>query len=183
MDAQHTLPGAIYGLMAEFEDPNALVHAAKRVYAAGYRKMDTYSPYPVEEAWEAIGHHDKRLSFIVLAGGLTGLLSGLGLQEWIHTVDYPINIAGKPLNSWPQFIPVTFELTILFAAIAAVLGMIVLNGLPMPYHPVFNVPRFERASRDRFFLVVESDDPKFDRQATAEFLKGLNPSEVSEVEP
>ncbi len=183
MDTAHALPPAIYGLLAEFDDPKSLVQAAKRVYAAGYRRIDAFSPYPIEEAWEAIGHHDRRLSAIVLGGGLTGLLAGLGLQEWVHNVAYPMNIAGKPLNSWPQFIPVTFEMTILFAALAAVLGMIVLNGLPQPYHPTFNVERFERASRDKFFLIVESADPKFDRQATADFLRGLNASEVTEVEP
>lgn len=183
MDTARALPPAIYGLLAEFDDPTSLVQAAKRVYAAGYRRIDTFSPYPIEEAWEAIGHHDRRLSAIVLGGGLTGLLAGIGLQEWVHNVAYPVNIAGKPLNSWPQFIPVTFEMTILFAALSAVLGMIVLNGLPQPYHPAFNVERFERASRDKFFLIVESDDPKFDRQATADFLKGLNATEVSEVEP
>jgi hypothetical protein len=183
MDAAHALPPAIYGLMAEFDDPSSLVAAARRAYEAGYRDIDTFSPFPVEEAWEAIGHHDRRLSLIVLGGGLTGLLTGIGLQEWVHQIAYPINIAGKPLNSWPQYVPVAFELTILFAAISAVVGMIVLNRLPMPYHPVFNVPRFERASRDKFFLLVESTDPKFDRAKTLEFLKGLNPSEVNEVEP
>jgi hypothetical protein len=183
MDTTHQLPPAIYGVMAEFEDPKALVAAARRAYAAGYRRLDTFSPYPIEEAWEAIGHHDRRLSKIVLAGGLTGLLTGIGLQEWVHQVAYPVNIAGKPLNSWPQFIPVTFEMTILFAAISAVLGMILLNGLPQPYHPAFNVARFERASRDRFFLLVESADPRFDRDKTTEFLRGLNPTEVSDVAP
>jgi len=183
MDTAHTLPPAVYGLMAQFDDPKALVQAAKRAYAAGYRNIDAFSPYPIEEAWEAIGHHDRRLSFIVLAGGIAGLLTGLGLQEWVSFLAYPVNIAGKPLNSWPQFIPVTFELTILFAALAAVIGMIVLNGLPQPYHPAFNVAAFERASRDKFFLLVESEDPKFDRQGTADFLKGLNATEVSEVEP
>jgi hypothetical protein len=183
MDTAHTLPPAIYGLMAEFDDPKSLVDAAKRAYAAGYRKIDTFSPFPIEEAWEAIGHHDRRLSLIVLLGGLTGLLTGLGLQEWVHQIAYPVNIAGKPLNSWPQFIPVIFELTILFAALSAVIGMIVLNKLPQPYHPVFNVPAFERASRDKFFLLVESEDPKFDLQTTADFLKALNATEVSEVEP
>ena len=181
--AAPALPPALYGLMAEFDDPNALVGAAKRTYAAGYRQIDTFSPYPIEEAWEAIGQKDRRLSLIVLGGGLTGLLSGIGLQEWVHNLAYPINIAGKPLNSWPQFVPVTFELTILFAALSGVIGMILLNGLPMPYHPVFNVARFERASRDKFFLLVESADPKFDRQQTLDFLKGLNPSEINEVEP
>jgi hypothetical protein len=183
MDTAQARTPAIYGLMAEFDDPNALVRAAKHAYAAGYRQIDTFSPYPIEEAWEAIGQHDRRLSLIVLVGGLVGLLSGLGLQEWVHNVAYPINIAGKPLNSWPQFVPVTFELTILFAALSGVIGMILLNGLPMPYHPVFNVPRFEHASRDKFFLLVESADPKFDRRETLEFLKGLDPSEVNEVEP
>ena len=183
MDAAHSLPPATYGLLAEFDTPTALVAAARRTYEAGYRQLDTFSPYPIEEAWEAIGHHDKRLSLIVLCGGITGLLTGIALQEWVHQIAYPINIAGKPLNSWPQFIPVTFELTILFAAISAVLGMIVLNGLPQPYHPVFNVPRFEHASRDKFFLLVESTDPKFDRTKTLDFLKSLEASEINEVEP
>ncbi len=176
-------PPAIFGLMAEFDDPSSLVEAAKRTYAAGYRQIDTFSPYPIEEAWEAIGQQDRRLSLIVLAGGLVGLLSGLGLQEWVHQIAYPLNVGGKPLNSWPQFVPVIFELTILFAALSGVIGMILLNGLPMPYHPVFNVARFERASRDKFFLLVESADPKFDRTQTLDFLKGLNASEVNEVEP
>jgi len=183
MDAAHTLPPPIFGVMAEFDTPTALVHAAKQTYAAGYRNIDTFSPFPIEEAWEAIGHHDRRLSFIVLVGGIMGLLGGMGLQQWVHNMAYPINIGGKPLNSWPMFIPVAFETTILFAALSAVLGMIILNGLPMPYHPVFNVARFEHASRDKFFLLVESTDPKFDRTGTADFLKGLNPSEVNEVEP
>jgi hypothetical protein len=184
MGTSRTLPPSIYGLMAEFETPHALVEAAKQTYAAGYRKLDTFSPFPVEEAWEAIGHHDGRMSKIVLGGGILGLLTGVGLQEWVHQIAYPINIAGKPLNSWPQFVPVTFELTILFAALSAVIGMIALNGLPMPYHPVFNVQRFaEHASRDRFFLLVEAVDPKFDKQQTMNFLKALNPAGVSEVEP
>ncbi len=183
MDAAHTLPPAIYGVMAEFDTPTALVRAAKRTYEAGYRNIDTFSPFPIEESWEAIGHHDRRLSFIVLAGGVAGLLTGLGLQEWVHQIAYPINIAGKPLNSWPQFVPVIFELTILFAALAAVIGMIVLNGLPQPYHPVFNVPRFELASRNLFFLCIEATDPRFDRQHTWRFLESLQPREVSEVAP
>jgi hypothetical protein len=173
----------MYGLMAEFDDPNALLHATKRVYAEGYRQIDAFSPYPIEEVWEAMGVHDKRMSKIVLAGGITGMLSGYGLQYWVHVITYPIVVDGKPLNSWPQFIPVTFEMTILFGAIFGVLGMILLNKLPMPYHPVFNVPRFEHATQDKFFLVVESTDPKFDRQRTLDLLKGLNASEINEVEP
>jgi hypothetical protein len=175
-------PPGVYGLMAEFETPTALVEAAKKTYAAGYRKIDTFSPYPIEEAWEAIGHHDRRMSLVVLGGGLAGLLTGVGLQEWVHQLAYPINVAGKPLNSWPQFVPVAFELTILFAALAAVIGMVVLNGLPMPYHPVFNVPRFALATRDRFFLCIEATDPQFDRDETRRFLERLVPRQVSEVD-
>jgi hypothetical protein len=173
---------APYGLLAEFDTPAQLVAAAKRAYAEGYRRMDTFSPFPIEEAWEAIGHRDRRMSFIVLMGGLIGGFGGYGLEYWVHTMAYPTNIAGKPLNSWPQFIPVTFEMTILIAALSAVLGMIVLNGLPMPYHPVFNVPRFALATRDRFFLCIEATDPKFDRHATRSFLEQLAQREVSEVE-
>ena len=172
-----------YGFLAEFDTPDQLVTATKRAHAEGYRKIDTFSPYPIEEAWEAMHHHDKRLSLIVLIGGIVGGLTGYGLEYWVHTIAYPMNVAGKPLNSWPQFIPVTFEMTILFAALAAVLGMILLNGLPMPYHPVFNVERFAHASRDKFFLLIESADPKFDRQQTMDFLKGLNASDINEVEP
>src|SRR5690242_12552221 len=173
----------IYGLLAEFDDPGSLIKAAERTYQSGYRQMDTFSPYPVEGAWEAMEAHDHRLSKIVLGGGILGGCTGYGLQYWVHAITYPTNIAGKPLNSWPQFIPVTFELTILFASIAAVVGMIMLNGLPMPYHPVFNVPRFEHASRDRFFLLIESADPRFDRTRTFDLLKGLNASEINEVQP
>jgi hypothetical protein len=173
----------MYGLLAEFETPSALVAATRRVHDEGYRRIDTFSPFPVEEAWEAMHQHDRRLSLIVLLGGLTGMCSGYGLEYWVHNIAYPVNVAGKPLNSWPQFIPVTFEMTILFAAIAGVIGMIVLNGLPMPYHPVFNVERFARASQDKFFLLIESTDPKFDRERTLELLKGLNASEINEVEP
>lgn len=174
----------IYGLMAEFDTPDELVRATKSTYEAGYRKMDTFSPYPVEGAWEAMEQHDHRLSKIVLGGGILGGCTGYGLEYWVHAITYPTNIAGKPLNSWPQFIPVTFELTILFGAISAMLALIFLNGFPNPYHPVFNVKRFaEHASRDKFFLVVESADPKFDREQTLNFLKGLNPSEINEVEP
>lgn len=174
----------IYGLLAEFDDPSSLVKAAEHTYQAGYRNMDTFSPFPVEGAWEAMEAHDHRLSKIVLGGGILGGCTGYGLEYWVHAVTYPTNIAGKPLNSWPQFIPVTFELTILFGAISAMLALIFLNGFPQPYHPVFNVKRFaEHATRDKFFLLVEATDPKFDREQTLNFLKGLNPSEINEVEP
>jgi len=178
-----TTTAPVFGLLAEFDTPAALVAAAKRAYAEGYRGLDAFSPFPIEEAWEAIGHRDRRLSPIVLAGGIIGGLGGYGLEYWVHAMAYPINVAGKPLNSWPQFIPVTFEMTILIASISAVFAMILLNGLPMPYHPVFNVKRFEHASRDKFFLLVESTDPKFDRQRTLDFLKRLDASEINEVEP
>jgi hypothetical protein len=172
----------IYGLMAEFEDVNALVEAATRTYGEGYRKMDTYSPFPVEAAWEAMHVHDRPVSFFVLCGGLIGMIGGFGLCYWVSTTAYPLNIGGRPLNSWPAFIPVTFELTILIASFAAVISMLALNGLPMPYHPVFNVPAFARASQDRFFLAIEASDPKFDRARTFEFLKSLGPREINEVE-
>ena len=172
----------LYGLMAEFDDPNALTEAAKRSYAAGYRKMDAYSPFPIEPVWEALGVHDRPVSFFVLCGGIVGMISGFALCYWVSTIAYPLNIGGRPYNSWPSFIPVTFELTILFASFAAVLSMIALNGLPLPYHPTFNVPSFLRASQDKFFLAIEATDPKFDRTKTFEFLKSLGPREINEVQ-
>jgi ActD protein len=171
----------IYGLMAEFENPTDLVHAARATYAAGYRRINGYSPFSIEELSEAIGFHHTRLPLVVLIGGLLGCIGGYGLQYWISVVSYPENIGGRPLHSWPAFIPVTFECTVLLASFAAVFGMLALNGLPMPYHPVFNVERFAFASRDRFFLVVESRDPLFDRVKTADFLASLNPKGVMEV--
>ena len=171
-----------YGLVAEFESPTALVRAANTAREAGYRKMDAYSPIPIEELHRALGMPDTKLPWIVLGGGLTGALAGYGLQYWASTIAYPLNIGGRPFHSWPSFIVPTFETTILFAAGAAVLGMILLNGLPMPYHPVFNAPRFAMASRDRFFLCIESKDPKFDQAATRLFLENLGPREVNAVE-
>jgi hypothetical protein len=173
---------ATYGLVAEFESPTALVHAAASARKAGYRKMDAYSPMPIEELHEALGLPETRLPLIVLGGGLTGALAGYGLQYWASTIAYPFNIGGRPLHSWPAFIVPTFETTILFSALAAVVGMIALNGLPMPYHPVFNAKRFAMASRDRFFLCIESDDPKFDETGTRQFLESLGPREVNDVE-
>ena len=171
----------MYGLMAEFENANALVEAATKAHAEGYRKMDAYSPFPIEHAWEAMDVHDRPVSFFVLCGGIVGLIAGFGLCYWVSTTAYPLNIGGRPLNSWPSFIPVTFELTVLIASFAAVLSMLALNGLPMPYHPVFNVPSFSRASQDGFFLAIEATDPKFDRTRTFEFLKTLGAKEVNEV--
>jgi len=173
----------VFGLMAEFSEPTALVAAARRSYEEGYRSMDGYSPYPIEALGEALGYHTRgRLPKLVFAGGLIGCLGGFALQYWCSVIDYPLNIGGKPLNSWPSFIPITFELTILLASLAAVLGMLGLNGLPRPYHPVFNVPEFRLASRDHFFLCIESKDPKFDLHATRKFLESLSPGHVYEVE-
>jgi hypothetical protein len=171
----------VYGLMAEFESPSALAGAARRAYSAGYRRMDAYTPFPVEEVTDALGIHSDRVNMVTLAGGVMGGLSAYLLQYWINTIAYPLNIDGKPYHSWPAFIIVTFEMTILFAGIAAVFGMLALNGLPMPHHPVFNVPGFESASRDRFFLCIESEDPYFDLSGTRSFLDGLSPLRVVEV--
>ena len=146
---------------------------------AGYNKIDAYSPFPIEGLAEEIGApHDVPL--VVLIGGIVGGLTGY-LMQWWMSVDYPINVGGKPPHSWPAFIVITFEMTILFAGISAVFGMLALNGLPMPYHPVFNVPRFAMASRDRFFLIVFSSDPKYNSAATRDFLQGLQPRSISEV--
>ncbi len=172
----------IYGLLAEFERPEELLHAVRRARQAGYRKMDAYTPFPVEHLAEELGFHHTALPLIVLIGGLIGCCGGFFLQYWISVLDYPLNIGGRPLNSWPAFIPVTFELTILVAALFAVLGMLGLNGLPMPYHPLFNSPRFVLATRDRFFLCIEARDKQFNCEATAKFLSELNPKGVSEVE-
>ena len=171
----------IYGLMAEFPDPNTLVAAARKTREAGYRKMDAFSPFPIEELSDALGHHHDPLPLLVLIGGIVGGAAGFLFQYWASAIDYPINVGGRPLLSWPSFIPVTFEMTILVAAFVAVLGMLGLNGLPMPYHPVFNVERFVNASRNRFFLCIESTDPLFDKEATGKFLESLEPREVCEV--
>jgi hypothetical protein len=172
---------SVYGLMAEFDDPTTLVRATDRAHHQGYRRMDAYSPFPIEELHDAIGSPPSRLPLIVLIGGLFGCVGGYVLQYWVSVVAYPVNVGGKPFHSWPAFIPVTFECTILAAALAAVLGMLALNGLPMPYHPVFNVPRFALASRNRFFLVIEAADTKFELEETRRFLETLGPREVSTV--
>jgi len=172
----------LYGLLAEFDSPTAIVSAAEKTYEAGYRSIDAYTPFPIEELAEAIGFRKNSIALVVLVSGLIGGLSGLGLQIWTSAIAYPLNIGGRPLISWPSFIPATFEMTILLAAFGAVLGMLALNGLPMPYHPVFNAPRFELASRTHFFLCVESKDPKFDPVTTRQFLLSLGANEVSDVE-
>ena len=172
---------SIHGLMAEFDRPTALVAAAEKARLAGFRNMDAYTPIPIEELEEALGLKRTRLPMLVFLGGLLGGIGGYSLEYWSSTMAYPMNVGGRPFHSWPQFIPVTFETTVLGAALTAFVGMWALNRLPQPYHPVFNVPEFARASSDRFFLCIEATDPRFDRNGTRHFLEGLNPVGVSEV--
>jgi hypothetical protein len=172
---------ALYGLMAEFETPTELVNACKAAYAEGYREMDAYSPFPIEEASEAIGFHKSAVPLVVLLGGILGGTSGFALQYCINVIAYPLNIGGKPYDSWPAFIVPTFEMTILFAGLCGMFGMFALNGLPQPYHPVFNVDKFSAVTRDKFFLCVEATDPKFDLVGTQQFMQSLKPLSISEV--
>jgi hypothetical protein len=173
----------LYGLMAEFENPTSLVDAARRTQEAGYRAYDSFSPYPIHELFDAMECEDRRVPLFVLLGGIVGGLAGFGLQAWVSAVAYPLDVAGRPYISWPMFIPVTFELTILFAAITAVLSWILLSGLPLPYHPVFNVARFaSHASQTGFFLAIQSTDPQFHPDRTFDFLKGLGAKEINEVQ-
>jgi hypothetical protein len=171
----------IFGMMVSFDNPNALIQAAEAARKAGYRRIDAYSPYPVEGLSEALELRTTRLPLVVLAGGLLGAAGAYFMQYYASVIDYPLNVGGRPLHSWPAFIPITFELTILVAAVFAVLGMLALNGLPEPYHPVFNVPEFELASRSHFFLTIESDDPQFDLDETRQFLESLGGESVSEI--
>ena len=174
----------LYGLMAEFHAPADVVAGARAAHEAGYRRVEAYSPYPIEELAEALHLHHSKLPMLVLIGGVVGGLGGYGLQYWASVIEYPMNIGGRPFHSWPAFIVPSFETTILFAALTAVLGMLALNGLPEPYHPVFNVPSFALATRDRFFLAIEARDPRFDEAETRRFLEGLaGVMAVAEVEP
>jgi hypothetical protein len=173
---------ALYGIMAEFDSPTELVAAARRTYEAGYRRINGYSPYPIEELSEAIGFTRTSLPLIVLIGGILGGLGGFFMQYWMEVIDYPLNVGGKPFNSWPAFIPITFECTVLVASFAAVLGMLALNKLPQPYHPVFNAPNFALATRDKFFLVIEANDPRFTHNEATQFMKTLGAMGVSDVE-
>jgi len=178
---KQALTTPIYGLMAEFENSTELVKATKAAYAAGYRKMDAYSPFPIDEASEALDFHKTRVPLIVLVGGLLGGSGAYALQYWINCISYPLNVGGRPWHSWPAFIVPTFEMTVLFGGLAGVFGMFALNGLPMPHHPVFNVDEFARVTRDRFFLCVEAADPQFDVVGTMKFMQSLNPLSISEV--
>ena len=171
----------VYGILAEFDSVHEVMAAAKRAYAEGYRRLDAYSPFPVEGLSEAIGYHKDNVAKVVLTGGIVGCLTGYLLQYWVNLYAYPMNIGGRPLHSWPAFIIVTFEMTVLFAGLAAAIGMMAMNGLPKPYNPLFNVARFERASRDKFFICIEAEDPKFDAKSTRQFLESLQPASISEV--
>ncbi|MFL6514588.1 MAG: DUF3341 domain-containing protein [Chthoniobacterales bacterium] len=171
----------VHGMMAEFGQADQLLAAIRRAYKAGYRKMDAYSPYAVEGAAEALGFTRTRIPLIVLIGGITGAFTAYGMQWYSAVIDYPLNVGGRPLHSWPAFVPITFELTVLFAAIAGLLGMLWLNGLPKPYHPVFNAPQFKLASQTRFFLCIEARDPLFRATEVRQLLQSLNPISVTEV--
>ncbi len=171
----------IYGLMAEFETPTELLGATRRAYLAGFRRMDAYTPFPIPDLAEALGFHRDRVPLICLVGGILGGATAYMMMWWINTIAFPINVGGRPMHSWPSFIPVTFEMTVLFAGLAAFIGMWALNGLPMPYHPVFNVEEFAYVTRDKFFLCIESIDPRFDLETTRDFLSTLGASKVLEV--
>lgn len=182
MTARDAQPG-LYGLVARFDSPEELIAAAERVRDEGYKKIDAYTPFPVEGLTEALGVKPSRLGYIVLAGGITGTIFGLLLQYFAMVLSYPVIVFGRPHFAWPSFIVPAFETTILFAAFAAVFGMLILNGLPRPYHSIFNAPGFEAASRDGFFLAVEADDPRFDLERSRALLETLAPGRVSEVQP
>lgn len=168
--------------MGEFAEPEQLLHAARAAYEAGYRKMDAYSPYAVEGVAEAIGFRKTRVPLVVLLGGIAGAVTAYGMQWYSAVISYPLNVGGRPLHSWPAFVPITFELTILFAAIGGMVGMLAMNGLPKPYHPVFNAPEFKRASQTRFFLCIEAEDHVFKAEEVREFFLSLGPVTVVEVE-
>jgi hypothetical protein len=172
----------IYGVLGEFGTPHSLIHAASQARQAGYTSIDAYTPFPVEGLSEALGLRRTFVPLVTLIGGLVGGLSGFGLEYWVSVIAYPENIGGRSLNSWPAFIPVTFELTVLGASLFAVLGMLAMNKLPQPHHPLFNVDRFQKhASVDRFYLCIQADDPKFSLADAARFLQGVNAENVSEV--
>ena len=172
----------VFALLAEFDTPEALVAAAEKTSAAGYTRTDAYSPFPVHGLDDALRIDERHVAPIIFTGGLCGLVGGFGLQYYCQVIAYPFNIGGRPWYSWVSWIPPTFEMTILLAALAAFFGMLALNGLPHPYHPVFNAPRFARASQDAFFLSIETADPKFDAVRTRVFLEGLGPREVVAVD-
>jgi hypothetical protein len=172
----------IFCIAAEFDTPEALLAACEQTRDAGFKKVEAYTPFPIHGLREAIGFKRPMLAWVIFGGGIFGMFAGFGLAYWVSVINLPFNIGGRPLNSWPSFIPITFETTVLFASLTAVVAMLAFNGLPRPYHPIFNHPRFSRVMDDSFLLTIESGDPKFDREKTAAFLRELNPSDVVEVE-
>jgi hypothetical protein len=180
--ANPTVPaGRLYGLLAEFASADQLAASTRRARQDGYQQIDAFSPFPVDDVADALDFRWTEIPTIVLIGGIVGGLTGYALQYWVSVIAYPINVGGRPLNSIPSFVPVTFEMTILFAALAGAIGMLALNGLPRPYHPVFNAPSFARATRDGFFLLIEASDPRFDREETRRYLLRLHATEVQDV--
>lgn len=175
-------PNGTHGIMAAFESHEQLLDAARRAHAAGYRKMDAYSPFPIEGLAQALGQKRSGVAFLFLLGGIAGGLGGYFMLWYSMGVDWPMNIGGRPLHSWPMYIPITFELTILCSSLLGFFGTLALCRFPQPYHPVFNVPEFTRASRDRFFLCIEASDSKFDEHATWRFLERLEPYQIAKVE-
>jgi len=176
-----TPPPDIYGLMAQFTSAGQLSAAARRAREQGYRRMDAFTPFPVDGLAETLGRKRSTVPLFVMLAGIGGGLGGYLMQWYAMAVDYPLNVGGRPLNSWPMYVPITFELTILAGALTAVVAMFALNRLPQPHHPVFNAAQFERASTDRFFLCIEATDPKFHRDATRRFLETLQPQSIEEV--
>ena len=172
-----------FGLLAEFVESQELIVAAQQVYDQGYREFEAYAPLPIEGLADAVGFHRSGMAWVVLVGGIIGGLTGLGLQYYVSVIAYPLNVGGRPYFSWPSFVPVIFELTVLFAALSAVLGMLALNGLPRPHHPLFAVAEFDRATQDRFFLCIQTSDPLYRDPATRQFLRQLGPKEVIDVAP
>ena len=171
----------VYGMTAEFDTPERLMDAAEAARLEGYKVMDAYSPFPIHGLSDAIGFKSVAVPYLVFFGGFTGIMFGFTLQWWTSTIDYPLNVGGKPFDSLPAFIPVMYESTILFAALSAFFGMWALNGLPKPYHSIFNTPGFERASQDRFFLAIEAKDRHYDPERTRDFLMQQNALNVAEV--
>lgn len=172
----------LWGLMAEFEDEEGIVHATEQAVNAGYKRVEAYTPYPVEQIFDLLHLHKNNVALVILITGLVGCAVGFFMQYFAAAIHYPLNVGGRPFNSWPAFIPVMFECTVLFASFGAIVGMLVMNGLPRPHHPVFELERFQYALQDRFFLYIDAEDAQFDLHATRQFLESLKPYEVSEVE-
>lgn len=176
------MEGALYGIIAEFAEPEQVLNAARGAYQAGYRKMEAYTPHEIEGLAEALGYHKTRVSLVALIGGICGALTAYGMEWFSAVIHFPLNVGGRPLHSWPSFIPITFELTVLFASLAAFFGMLAMNGLPKPYHPVFNAPDFKLATQTRYFLCIEAEDPRFKPEEVRGFLQSYSPISVVGVE-